>query len=653
MREGTFATTPRALAIPVARSSGLPAPPWVEGPRILERMRLLAGWEPLLDRLAIPREAAFRIAERARANGTGFHAEFVAAGLVTEDAHYRALADELGLPFAENVDADRLVLRDADVMAALRRPCGNSLAMCENGVDGPALIVAPTRLDLPAMKAMIARGESLSRRLCVTTPTLLREALFERARPLLVDEARGGLFARMPEMSARIHANWRQGCFLGAIAIAYPVAQILAPQATWLALHAFFSVVFLCCVGLRIAAGVAARATAPSRIRAAGADELPFYSVIVALRGEAAVVEELVASLGKLVWPRSKLEVKLICEADDAETLGTIAALRLRPWVEVIAVPPGEPRTKPKALAYALPLLSGDLIALYDAEDRPHPMQLLEAWDRFREDESGTLACVQAPLVIANASAGPLAALFRLEYAAHFAGILPWLSRRRWMFPLGGTSNHFRRDLLIEAGGWDPYNVTEDADLGLRLARFGYRSDTISAETLEDAPEEVMVWVRQRTRWFKGWMQTWLVHMHHPGRLMRELGPCSFAVAQIMFAGMILSAFAYPLLLASVAGLCVKLAWAGLSGGEAVVLSLALVNLGAAYASFLFLAWRCLDREGRRRGFWRTAAWMPAYWLLLSFAACRAVVELARRPHYWEKTPHKRFRRDAAGGPAI
>jgi cellulose synthase/poly-beta-1,6-N-acetylglucosamine synthase-like glycosyltransferase len=234
---------------------------------------------------------------------------------------------------------------------------------------------------------------------------------------------------------------------------------------------------------------------APARIwRQAWSDgrippaELPVYSVLVALYHEAEVAPELVAALEKIDWPKSKLEIKLVCEADDHATLGALRALALPRNMEVVAVPVFGPRTKPKALAYALPLVSGEFVALYDAEDHPHPKQLLTAWQRFREAPH-EVACIQAPLEIANRGAGIVARMFAFEYAALFRGMLPWLSARRLLLPLGGTSNHFCRAALEEVGGWDPYNVTEDADLGMRLARFGYRAETIACPTYESGPD--------------------------------------------------------------------------------------------------------------------------------------------------------------------
>jgi cellulose synthase/poly-beta-1,6-N-acetylglucosamine synthase-like glycosyltransferase len=238
---------------------------------------------------------------------------------------------------------------------------------------------------------------------------------------------------------------------------------------------------------------------------ATASHDFPVYSVLVALYKEVDVVPDLLVGLTQLRWPASKLEIKLVCEEDDPETIRAIKAHPLGSRVEVIVVPDTLPRTKPKALSYALPLTSGEFVVLYDAEDRPHPMQLLEAWHRFR-DAGPDLACLQAPLQISNRGAGVIANMFGVEYAALFRRLLPWLAENRLMFPLGGTSNHFRRSALDEVGGWDPYNVTEDADLGLRLARFGYRADTISCPTLEDAPEDFRSWRLQRMRWFKGWM---------------------------------------------------------------------------------------------------------------------------------------------------
>lgn len=218
---------------------------------------------------------------------------------------------------------------------------------------------------------------------------------------------------------------------------------MLAPAVLFTVLHVLATAFFFACGAMRfLAACSAGRPQRGSRapLRAA---EMPVYSVLVALYREAEIVPDLVASLNRLVWPRDRLEIKLVCEADDRVTLGAIRAVDLPRHIEVVEVPPSLPRTKPKALSYVLPTVRGELVALYDAEDDPHPLQLVAAWRCFRTG-GPDLASVQATLCISNAREGLIARSFALEYAALFRGLLPWLARYGLMLPLGGTSNHFR-----------------------------------------------------------------------------------------------------------------------------------------------------------------------------------------------------------------
>ncbi|PZR44042.1 MAG: hypothetical protein DI537_61670, partial [Stutzerimonas stutzeri] len=242
-------------------------------------------------------------------------------------------------------------------------------------------------------------------------------------------------------------------------------------------------------------------------------------------------------------------QIKLICEADDQETLDALALTRLGRQYEIVEVPPGRPRTKPKALTYALGAARGEYLVIYDAEDRVDPLQLEEAWRTFEAGPSD-IACLQAPLVVTNARESWLSALFALEYAGLFRVLLPHLAAARLPVPLGGTSNHFRTRVLQQVGGWDPYNVTEDADLGLRLYRLGYRFGTLTRPTYEEAPIGRDAWLGQRTRWFKGWLQTWLVLMRHPSRLVSEMGLWPSLVFQVLIGGLILSSLAHPLIIA-------------------------------------------------------------------------------------------------------
>ena len=475
--------------------------------------------------------------------------------------------------------------------------------------------------------------------MAIVAPAMLRKALIARAEPRLSNRACETLASNVPDCSANVVATVGQGFAIGAVLVSLPLAFALWPNTAMLALHLLFSLFFLGCVALRMLAARRAEPPYLAKLPAVAAADLPVYSVMIALYREAAVVPELLTSLGRIVWPRAKLEIKLVCEADDTETLAALRAHTLRPWIEIIEVPALGPRTKPKALTYALPLTSGELVAIYDAEDKPHPLQLLEAWQSFRAAPP-ELACLQAPLVITNASEGMIQRLFAFEYAALFRGMLPWLSAKGRVLPLGGTSNHFRREALEAVGSWDPYNVTEDADLGLRLTRFGYRCGTITYPTFEEAPHRLADWVPQRTRWFKGWLQTWLVHMRNPLQLRREIGTASFLIVQVLFAGMVISALAHPLMLATLVGIVIEFANPATPKPHSALFAIDAINIACGYAAFLVLGAATLVKR-ERKGLWRTVLATPVYWMMISFAAWRAVWHLYAKPFHWEKTPHR------------
>ena len=331
-----------------------------------------------------------------------------------------------------------------------------------------------------------------------------------------------------------------------------------------------------------------------------------------------------------------KLDIKLVLEADDQETREAIAQLHLRPPFEIIIAPDTGPRTKPKALNAALPFVRGAFVAVYDAEDRPEPDQLRLALEAFVASDE-RLACVQARLTIDNSDDTWLTRLFTAEYASLFDVFLPGLAAWRLPLPLGGSSNHFRTWVLRRIWAWDPYNVTEDADLGMRLARFGYRTAVIHSSTYEEAPSRIGPWLRQRTRWFKGWIQTWLVHMRAPRRLAGELGLPGFAAFQLLAGGTVVAALVHSLFAIELLWACVA---AVLSDAEAPrFLGFHAATLLTGYAISAALGMIGLAR-------WRllNCAWalllMPVYWLLLSAAAWRALFQFVLDPYRWEKTEH-------------
>lgn len=607
------------------------------------RARLLREWLPVVRRTTLAPEVVLRAVDRALANATGFVVELLASGEIEEAVLFRAIADELGLPFLSEMEAKRLKVPERYRVMALRGSRGLPLALMERP-DGTTLhVLASTDIGISTMRARLARSPELAARLAVAPPRVLRAAILKLTRRRLLEAAQHGLFLHHTELSARIVANAWQGACVATILVVFPICLAVAAMETIFALHVIATVAFGACVALRMLALTAAQ---PLKLRPpppVDPAELPVYSVMVALYREREVIPQLLVALGRLQWPRSKLEIKLVCEADDHETLAALREHRLRPCVEIVEVPPGPPRTKPKALAYALPLCSGEFVTLFDAEDRPHPLQLVEAWQRFQaEDER--LACLQAPLVITNASAGPLSRMFAFEYAGLFRGVLPWLAGMGLLLPLGGTSNHFRRSALTDVGGWDAHNVTEDADLGLRFKRFGYRVGVITHPTYEDGPEDLATWLPQRVRWFKGWAQTWLVHTRSPRALWRDLGPLSFLVMQILYLGMLVSALIHPVFVFTILYVIVKLAWVGsLQNLEIVLVAIGFVNILAGYAAFVAIGMATLSLK-EKVGLVAIALQTPLHWMRLSLAAWLALWEIYRRPHHWNKTRHRPVR---------
>ena len=366
-------------------------------------------------------------------------------------------------------------------------------------------------------------------------------------------------------------------------------------------------------------------------------EDLPEYTIIAPLRSEARVVDQLLSAIERLNYPHEKLYVILVVEADDDETRAAITARKHRIPVLVIPVPPTDPGTKPKALSVALPFARGTFTVIYDAEDRPEPNQLRQALKAFHSGHAD-LACVQARLCIDTRSSW-LARFFTAEYAGHFDVFLPKLAALGLPLPLGGSSNHFKTEILRKIGGWDAYNVTEDADLGMRLARFGYRSAVIDSTTHEEAPADVRRWLGQRTRWLKGWMQTWLVPMREPCHLFRELGLRGFLTFQLIVGGNALVPLFHAVFMIMLIWKVIELILQGYDCATVTELAHYLLIVAAGYAMTAYLGWCGLSYRNERNKF-RTLIWTPIHWLLLSLAAWRAALELITKPHFWKKTEH-------------
>lgn len=572
--------------------------------------------------------------ESAGIYGTDLGTELVAAGSIDVGVLGTAIAGALDLAFQPDLPPDALL--GPEPLGAGDR----HVRVLEAGAIA-TLYVAPPLERLEACRKALAGAAKPPCRVVVTTPEAIRAFRDGRSVEARSRAASLAFAADQPRLSARTVMTGAQGFAAGLLAALGLTLLMLDAGRTLLALHVLVSLFFLSHTLMRFAILAAARRPAPDIAEIPlPQGRVPVYSVLVALHREAEMAAPLVRSLAALAWPRSRLEVKLVCEADDFETIAAVRrAIRYEPGFEIVAVPPSLPRTKPKALNFALPTSRGDYVVLYDAEDRPHPMQLREAAARFAAEDP-SLACLQAPLAIRNCRANFFTALFALEYAVLFRATLPFLARQRLPIPLGGTSNHFRRGALLAVGGWDSHNVAEDADLGIRLARSGYRTGVIAAPTSEAAPTRWLDWRNQRTRWMKGWMQTWLVHMRSPARLLDELGLRSFLAFHLVFVGMIAGSVMHCLFLAHGIATLVRVAsGAPIGATPDWLLAVDLFNIGAAWIVFALLAAKVsLGDERRELRLRLPAVWL--YWFLVSLASLRAALQLARAPHLWEKTPH-------------
>jgi len=496
-------------------------------------------------------------------------------------------------------------------------------------VGGMAILVAPDGAmaeRLAAGRVGVAGG---ALPLMLMTEAAFSALLRRWADEVWVADAVTGLARSDPAASAGDRGLMRSTAAILALVLAILFSALAcAPPPFALAAGATVGVLVIAWSAIRLAACATHPPVLPRKILSDA--DLPRYTILCPLHREAAVVPHLLAALATLDYPRAKLSILMLVEADDPETQAAIADCRPDAAIQVVVLPPEGPRTKPKALMLGLALADGDHVVVYDAEDRPGPGQLREAAETFAAADAAR-GCLQAPLTIVDAP-GLLSRFFAAEYEGLFRVLLPALARWGWPLPLGGTSNHFRRSALVAVGGWDPYNVTEDADLGFRLARHGFATGTIATPTREEPPATVAGWLGQRARWFKGWMQTLAVLARRPLRLGRELGIGGSLALGATLAGSLLAALVHIVALMALAA-----GWA-LQGPPPWLGTAALIFVAGYGGSLVFLA-AGLTRADRGR----LIPWLPllpVVWLAMGVAALMALHQLWSRPFHWEKTTH-------------
>jgi cellulose synthase/poly-beta-1,6-N-acetylglucosamine synthase-like glycosyltransferase len=453
-----------------------------------------------------------------------------------------------------------------------------------------------------------------------------------------------GPVALADDASARQTASRRQLLAGLGVAAAVGLGAVFAPLSTGIVLIALATLMYFAALVYRLAAfwlslrNPQLEVITDEEARAIADDDLPVYTILVPAYHEASVMASLIGRLTELDYPVNKLDIRLLLERDDLDTIAAAVAALPGPQFKIVRIPHSEPKTKPKACNYGLKGSTGEYVTIYDVEDRPEPLQLRRSVAAFRR-LGPSVACLQAKLSYYNAEQNLLTSWFTIEYAMWFSFLLPGLVTQRGPLPLGGTSNHFRGKVLRAVGGWDPYNVTEDADLGIRLARQGYETRVLDSTTFEEANSDVINWVKQRSRWYKGYLQTWLVHMRHPLAIRRELGWKGFIGFNLFVAGTPLLSLMNPIF------------W-GLTTLWFVVHPAVILALFPAWLYYLglvvmilgnvslFYSWLVSARMAGSSRLVFASLLIPVYWALMSLAVIKAAVQLVSAPSFWEKTVH-------------
>ena len=570
----------------------------------------------------------------------------ISHGMISEADLYGALAKQFGVRLAD--------LQQTPPNPRLKDVIDPALCLKEKIVPwqdvGGATVFATARPD---------RFEKL----CKDFPPELGKVLMAIAPEQDIDKALGNLHHEHLVEKAETLVSEVESCrtwdagkmtrYTAAFALVLLACVLLAPTASFTALCGVAILTLLFNMGLKLATSISQirpyirrhHSKTPPPPSRTESFRLPTVSIMVPLFKEREVASRLITRLKRLNYPKELLDICLVVEADDDTTRDTLRRTHLPHWVRVTEVPAGTVRTKPRAMNYALDFCRGSIIGVYDAEDAPHPDQIHQIVRRFHE-RGPQVACLQGLLDFYNPRTNWLSRCFTVEYNTWFRMFLPGLERLGFAVPLGGTTLFFRRDALEKLGGWDAHNVTEDADLGIRLARHGYRTEIVHTVTEEEANCRALPWIKQRSRWLKGFAMTWAVHMRNPLKLYRDLGARKFLGVQILFLGTWFQALLAPLL------------WSfwmiplGLGHPMlAVVPAPALMVLGASFllAEVITISVSAFAVSDKKHRY--LIPWVPTlhfYYPLGTLAAYKAFYELLTRPFYWDKTSHGIFKRTEA-----
>ncbi|HVU12067.1 MAG TPA: glycosyltransferase [Phototrophicaceae bacterium] len=555
---------------------------------------------------------------------------------------YQVLAELWGYPFINLLEAKadpELVRRfHAEILVRER--------FLPVRLDATSVEIASAEQPSDDLTALIRAtlGAELDVRYFVTTEWDIDRTLSEVFREELVSRATFGLYYRNPRESAfTVMTRWQFFALIGALALLL-FGLFFATVPTLVTLNLLINVGFSISILFKFVTAMAGaysenvEAVTAAEVAALKDDELPLYTILVPVYREANIVSLLMQNMRDIDYPAGRLEILLLMEEDDHETLDAARASHPPETVTFVIIPDGLPRTKPRACNVGLFFAKGEYLVIFDAEDRPEPDQLKKAVVAFNKGGE-KMICVQAALNYFNVYENWLTRMFTLEYSYWFDYILTGLQRLNLPIPLGGTSNHFRTDALRRLGGWDPFNVTEDADLGIRASAEGYTVGVINSTTYEEANNHRGNWVRQRSRWIKGYMQTVLVHLRNPIGMVRSIGIKNTLGFIMLIAG------------TPITFLCTLPLW-GLYLVWLItrthlfdplfppaILYLGLFNLLIGNSVMIYLNMLAVFKR-RYYGLIGYAVLNPVYWLLHSVASYKALWQLFTKPFFWEKTLH-------------
>jgi cellulose synthase/poly-beta-1,6-N-acetylglucosamine synthase-like glycosyltransferase len=548
----------------------------------------------------------------------------IAEKMVQEQDLYRALAEQYNLSYIN--------LADQPPDLSLFDPTQKALYESYNFLPGQKIdgkiIYAVSEVN-DELLVHLAENSSL----VIASKTEINKKVADYFSAENVDHADNNLWYTRPAQSAKyLFSNW-QNNILKLLVILLLVICYIEPKKFVLTIfilgHLFFSLNFLFKFFLFAPATISKSCVTKDKLSIPD-DQLPIYSVIVPLYKEKEVLGQLLNALNNIDYPRAKLDIKLVVEEDDNETLTEIYRLNQYGY-HIIEVPFSEPRTKGKACNYALHYTKGKYVTILDADDIPDPHQLKKAVNKF-VSSSEEVVCLQARLNYYNREENLLTKLFAIEYSIWFDLLLPGLELTRIPIPLGGTSNHFVRDKLVELGGWDAYNMTEDADLGIRISAKNYKTLVLDSITLEEAPVGIISWLKQRSRWIKGYMQTYIVHMRHPILLYQAIGLHGMVGFQLFVGAPCISMLLIPFVYLSTI-FCLL--------GDFLPNSFILISQANLIGILLLMLISVIFITTRNRWKMFGANFVfPFYWLLHSIAAWRGLWQLIQHPHYWDKTKH-------------